>query len=304
MPARATDQGNGWKMKHAKPAHSSSSACSPFVHVCHVTMHKIVLTVVMSDHFGLSVGLWGSLACLVGGSGMPLFARWQRKLRWLGVDDGKLFCRVCPATIEKGLHPHIGHLKQHGRSCMHRSAEAPEPEAQVMRWEQGPSLSDFARVWDHIRAGHSPWQGVQGVGSQSKVTGIRCCLAEALRANDRRFIHAMVDPCSICLTRDESNQRLLLLFNAVNGDLGMRSGLLGWIRCCISDSVKKTDDTACAFRRFCTPRTTPDSLNGTLDAWLYKKLCEKIEFVATDAASSELLSVKMMQQGKRWTGWN
>ena len=66
-PARATDQGNGWKMKHAKPAHSSSSACSPFVHVCHVTMHKIVLTVVMSDHFGLSVGLWGSLACLVGG---------------------------------------------------------------------------------------------------------------------------------------------------------------------------------------------------------------------------------------------
>ena len=90
-PTRATDQGNGWKMKHAKPAHSSSSACSPFVHVCHVTMYKIVLTVVMSDHFGLSVGLWGSLACLVGGSGMPLFARWQRKLRWLGVcDDGKL----------------------------------------------------------------------------------------------------------------------------------------------------------------------------------------------------------------------
>ena len=30
-------------------------------------MHKIVLTVVMSDNFGLSVGLGGSLACLVGG---------------------------------------------------------------------------------------------------------------------------------------------------------------------------------------------------------------------------------------------
>ena len=39
-----------------------------------------------------------------------------------------------------------------------------------------------------------------------------------------------------------------------------------------------------------------------MDAGLYKKLCEKIEFVATDAASSELLSVKMMQQGKKMDG--
>ena len=144
-----------------------------------------------------------------------------------------------------------------------------------MRWEQGPSLSDFERAWDHIRAGHSPWQGVQGVGSQSQVIDIKCCLAEALRANDRGFIHAMVDPCSICLTRDESSLRLLLLFNAVNADLAMRSGLLGWNRCSIIGAVTTTHDTARALRKFCTARTTPDSPNGTLDVVHYKKLREK-----------------------------
>jgi len=230
-----------------------------------------------------------------------LVRRWQRKLHWLAVDTkGKLYCKLCPATQRKdGLDHHYGHLKQHTRTYAHRVAAAQDPHmAAVMNWERGPSLDQFRKVWDHICAGHPPWQGVEGVGSRTKVTDIRRCIAEALRARDRKFIQDLRPPCSICLLRDESAHRLLLTFNAVNSDLEMRTGLLGWIHCSIGDAVTKTNETEAAMKAFCTPP------HGELDVNLYEKLRHSVEFMATDAASSELLSVKMMQRGTNLDGVN
>ena len=41
---------------------------------------------------------------------------------------------------------------------------------------------------------------------------------------------------------------------------------------------------------------------GKLDIALYRKLAALLEFMATDAASSELLSVRMMQRGVKLDG--
>ena len=106
----------------------------------------------------------------------------------------------------------------------------------------------------------------------------------------------MLSPGCWTLKRDESKHRLLLLLHVVNQNLRVRSGLFGWERCAITDAVTKTEQPRAAIQTFATPRAGYLKA-GVVNASLFDKLQAHLEFMVTDAAASELLSIKMMQMG-------
>ena len=233
-----------------------------------------------------------------------LIQKWQRRMKWLMLDGrGRLYCQLCPSTLRRGgLHSHKGHLKQHAQTLAHRMAAASDDSTCLqLKLSRAPPEAHFLKVWDHISAGHSPWQGVDGVGKQKKVAAIRCCIAEAIRGRNRAFIENLTRPYSICLQRDESKHRLMITFTAVDSNLTTRTGMLGWVRCSVADAVTKTEQTGEAMQQFCTTRKSPASA-GRVSMPLYNKLRKGVEFMATDAAAPELLSVKMMHRGVKLDG--
>ena len=73
---------------------------------------------------------------------------------------------------------------------------------------------------------------------------------------------------------------------------------MAWIPSNVSDAASKTVETHSAMKKNVTPRISLDA-DGPPDLELLLKIRKDIEFMSTEAASNELLSVQMMQKGLR-----
>ena len=100
---------------------------------------------------------------------------------------------------------------------------------------QGPPKHDFFKVWKSLANGGTCEQGVQGTGKAKKVRRLRSALAEALRPMHRRRLAENSE--SVAINRDESKHRLLFHYVSTSRDLEVRSGVLGWVRCTVTDAA-------------------------------------------------------------------
>ena len=250
---------------------------------------------------------------------LDLLSKWQNAglFPWLQPctdSDGTdcLQCILCPAANAYRIHTgklHKGHAIRHEKSTVHsrladRDASSTGGVTKLSKIQLrslAPPFMQFDKVLSELKKGPIPTKGVEGIGAHVKISHMRACLAEAIRRHHRSFFRKMKRPGCWALKRDESKHRLCLLFHAVDEKLQIRDGLLGWERCALTDAVGKTEQTRAAMKLFCTPRKGYLAV-GKLDIALYRKLAALLEFMATDAASSELLSVKMMQRGVKLDG--
>ena len=153
------------------------------------------------------------------------------------------------------------------------------------------------KVWKAMAGGTAPHKGVEDVGLGNKVRRIRSVLAESLRRLHRRHV---LDSVCLAMERDESKHRLLFYYTSTTKTLEVHTGLLGWIRCTVGDAVTKTRQTEETFRAFSTPLGGPNKPE-TMNDEVYERL-RQVEFMSTDAASSEMLGVKMLQRGTSLNG--
>ncbi len=230
-------------------------------------------------------------------------AKWHRLglFPWLRMrNDHCAHCAACPPGTFEMYHTVKKRVVQHEKSRGHLRAVGLLTETEELE-RTSPSKKQFREVWDVLRKGQPPEQGVDGVGKRMKISHMRACLAEALRSSHRKFILALSSPGCWSLKRDESKHRLCLLFRGVNAEVVTREAMLGWERCDITDSVTKAKQTDDAFKTFATPMDGYMK-PGNMDEAVYAKLKDLMEFMCTDAASSEILSVKMMRHGLKLDG--
>ena len=151
-------------------------------------------------------------------------------------------------------------------------------------------MEQFRLAWAELRKDRPPRQGINHVGKAKNITRMRACLAEAFRCHHRDFVRELRSPSCWSLKRDESKHRLCLLFRGVNNELEVHEAVIGWERCDVTDSVTKTHQTDAAFKLVSTPFIGHNKL-GEMDEAIYGKLTSLMEYMVTDAASSDVLSV-------------
>ena len=224
-------------------------------------------------------------------TGKELVKKWKEAnlFPWLRVAHGRVMCKCCPHFGMPLEQLHKGHMQRHGNSWMHKYRSSGGEGVIV------PSEEEFDTVWKELAKGKPPHHGIEGIAkSGGKIRHFRSCLAEGIRCGHRKFLKNA--GISIGLLRDDSKARMQITFKCTNCDLRTMRGLLAWVRTIVTDAVTKTGETAEAIKLFATPRTGYLQL-GDVDDSLLQNILKSVRYMATDAASSEVLSVRLMREG-------
>lgn len=167
-----------------------------------------------------------------------------------------------------------------------------------------PPAEAFSRVWQLVREGVAVERGCAGIGSAKKLSQMRWCIAEAIRSLDRDFLR---DAVCISISRDERDARLSIRYSATDGKLNTRRRTLGQARDFGSGAAAITAATGSIVKLLATPgHGAPPRGHGlgqgtaaVADEDLAHRILHRIEGLAVDAASDEVLSGELMRGGLR-----
>ena len=132
---------------------------------------------------------------------------------------------------------------------------------------------------------------------------MRWCLAEAIRIQDQKFI---AEAECVSLQQDVRGTRFLLRYRAVDSSLKMRSGTVHLrkfiIRPDLPGSTAVREATMKSIMHFTSARLPPRYLKNQKaeseipkpDLHLAKRLVERVEVIAADAAADEQLALAEM----------
>ena len=205
-----------------------------------------------------------------------------------------MVCIYCPDFTMPLAQVHKSHCKRHAESWAHLDASCGRHAKPSLK--RAPTKEQFKDVIAATLAGNSARAPVKNVGQRHKTLHMRACVAEAIRNEHRNFIRNLESPGNICIQRDDSKAKTSIHFKATAHNLDTAQGMLDWSRCDIGDSISKVKSLEKAFKRFSTPRVG-FRMHGVVDNKVYEKLRSHTEFMSTDAASPELMAVRIQRNG-------
>ena len=255
--------------------------------------------------------------------------RWQEELPWL---DAKINlenqtwgigCKLCseaqrlsPETMAKfPVSRHhfarydvstgdirVGRFRKHAASPAHRTAESLASGRVALADIEGfcPTQAEWVSVLSHSKPNDCP-ADLTDVGNRKKVHMMRWCLSEAIRQSQRSFIE---DALCLSLQQDARGRRFLVRFRAVDSNLKVCAGTLQLTKVQYSPDTPGAQNirkmTLLALESFCTPLAAPAyggrvaSTKVECDYSLLKRLTERVECIAADAAADEQLALRDM----------
>ena len=213
-------------------------------------------------------------------------------------------CRLCPAYKVHVAESHKQRYARHEKSRSHIFKAGEPTSTKKDDLTKAPSKEQFQEVINAVLSGCSA-SAIVGckIGRRKKVQRMRACAAESRRRTRRIFIKRLRKPGNICMQRDDSKQKTIFFFTAVNNTLDVQEGLLDWSSHVVSDSIMKTENLRQSFIRFSTPRAGYCKA-GKMDKTSFDKLTNLTKFMTTDAAAPELMAIKMQKHGTKLDGVN
>ena len=208
---------------------------------------------------------------------------WQAQFPWLGIhkstDGVSLTCIQCQmpiCTVRKRCPTRQQFLKHEG--------------SKVHRCELAPSVDEFRATWTDVRGKRCrELDTPSGATFGSKRRRVICCMGEAVRRQNRRFLK---DATCMTISQDARKARLLTRFTAVTCDLQTRSGILGLVRGYDTGHRGLMNATKKTYTDLCTPLNgAPACLPQTeTDTASLQHLRSITKVWNSDAAADELLT--------------
>ena len=226
-----------------------------------------------------------------------------------------LGCVACAANLSDATNTsrtfrrfEVAHISMMKMFPFERHARLPAHRANVCKYlgiALGPSdvplircptQHDFELVAKHIRAGGSPKEGIQKIGTRHKLTKMVFCLAEGFRELDRR---ALAVASRTSLRRDEAKGVLYLRYATTNQNFDVTVGVLGTLDNVKSGAVNTVRATRQAVEELATRDlgAPSSSVKPQLDEKLATQIRDSITQCIVDSASYELLACRLMREG-------